>query len=114
MTWDGVDRANSWTVAFGSESGKYIYGAHNFGDANSRGIRINSLPGYKYYFVLRANNGCMPGAFSAEKAITLREINTSTLSISDVAPTVTSFEKPKVEATSNEQTSCDSCNAYTN
>lgn len=67
LFWNGVDRASSWTVAYGTESGKYIYGVHNFGDGVSKAIKISNLPNGRYYFVLRANNGCAPGAFSAEK-----------------------------------------------
>ena len=71
LTWDNVASASSWTVGYGVQSGKYIYGVHNFGDSASRGIKINELPGGTYYFALRANNGCMPGAFSGEKTISL-------------------------------------------
>lgn len=70
LTWEMVDRATSWTVAYGSKSGVWIYGVHNFGDSLSRAIKINRLPGGRFYFVLRANNGCVPGAFSIEKSIT--------------------------------------------
>jgi hypothetical protein len=66
-----VDRANSWTIAYGKESGKYIYGMTNFGDANSRAVNINMLPVGTYYLVVKANNGCMPGAFSGERKITV-------------------------------------------
>ena len=70
LSWDGVSNATSWTVAYGVETGKYIYGVHNFGTSGSTGLTINSLPGNKYYFALRANNDCMPGAFSGEKSVT--------------------------------------------
>lgn len=66
LFWDKVDRAGSWTVAYGVESGKYIYGVSNFGDYNSRNLRISLLPAGVYYFVVRANNDCMPGEFSNE------------------------------------------------
>lgn len=66
LHWDKTDRATSWTVAYGIASGQYIYGVHNFGNSDSRSLRISSLPGGTYYFVVRANNDCMPGKFSSE------------------------------------------------
>ena len=78
LFWDKADRATNWTVAYGVQSGKYIYGVHNFGDSSSRGIRINLLPAGKYFFVVRANNGCMPGPFSDEKVITLGGVREGT------------------------------------
>lgn len=84
VTWDDVDLASSWTVAYGVKSGTYIYGVHNFGDDQSRAIRISQLPGGTYYFALRANNGCMPGQFSAEKTISLGGGTTTTTSTTPV------------------------------
>lgn len=69
LTWGGVDSASSWTVAYGVTSGKYIYGLSNFGNGSSRSVKIGSLPSGTYYFVVRANNGCAPGPFSAESRI---------------------------------------------
>jgi len=71
LYWDKVDRATSWTVAYGVESGKYIYGVSSFGNSQSRSIRISSLPAGVYYFVVRANNDCMPGEFSNEWSVTV-------------------------------------------
>lgn len=69
--WNTVDRATSWTIAYGIESGKYIYGMADFGDNQSRSVNINLLPQGTYYFVIKANNGCMPGSFSPERKITV-------------------------------------------
>jgi len=69
--WNGVDTASTWTIAYGKESGKYIYGMSNFGDGNSRSVKINMLPPGTYYAVVKANNGCMPGPFSDERKITV-------------------------------------------
>ncbi len=69
--WNQVNNASSWTIAYGKESGKYIYGMSNFGDSNSRSVKINMLPVGTYYVVIKANNGCMPGAFSPERKITV-------------------------------------------
>jgi len=72
LKWDKVNDASSWTVAYGVQPGKYIYGVSNFGDSNSRSIDIKSLPSGKYYFVVKANNGCMPGAFSNEWPVVVK------------------------------------------
>ena len=69
LVWDQNALASSWTVAYGVESGKYIYGVDRFGDNSSRSITISNLPNGTYYFVVRANNGCMPGPFSDEKVV---------------------------------------------
>lgn len=69
--WNAVERATSWTVAYGIESGKYIYGAADFGDSNSRSIKISLLPAGTYYIVVKASNGCMPGPFSSERKMTV-------------------------------------------
>lgn len=72
LKWDKVNDASSWTVAYGVQPGKYIYGISNFGDSNSRSINIKSLPAGKYYFAVKANNGCMPGAFSNEWPVVMK------------------------------------------
>lgn len=88
VTWAKVDSASSWTVAYGVKSGKYIYGLHNFGDSTSRSVKIGSLPRGTYYFVVRANNGCAPGPFSAESRISVGGGGTTTAFItSTLTPT---------------------------
>lgn len=69
LTWTKADNGNSWTVAYGVISGKYVYGISNFGNSESRSIKISHLPAGTYYFVVRANNGCMPGPFSNEQKV---------------------------------------------
>ncbi|MBU1326825.1 hypothetical protein KKB64_00325 [Patescibacteria group bacterium] len=67
LYWDKSDKASSWTVAYGVEAGKYIYGQDRFGYIGQRTTTINDLPAGQYYFVIRGNNGCMPGPFSDEQ-----------------------------------------------
>ena len=86
LFWDKVDGASSWTVAYGVEAGKYVYGLSNFGDSNSRGIKISYLPNGKYYFVVRANNDCMPGGFSDEWAITVGKGYKKTAAVTEKTP----------------------------
>jgi hypothetical protein len=69
LYWDKVDQATSWTISYGVKPGVYIYGATNIGNNGSRGVRVSLLPSGKYYFVVRANNSCMPGPFSNEWAV---------------------------------------------
>ena len=71
VAWTPTDRATSWTIAYGPESGRYIYGMNDFGDNNSRAVNINMLPAGTYYLVVKANNGCMPGNFSPERKMTV-------------------------------------------
>lgn len=66
LVWDKNDRASSWTIAYGAESGKYVWGIDRFGNGDLRSFTVNSLPAGTYYFVVRGNNGCMPGPFSNE------------------------------------------------
>lgn len=74
--WNAVDRATSWTIAYGKQSGKYIYGIPDFGNNESRAVYINILPPGTYYIVIKANNGCMPGNFSTERRITVSKNGT--------------------------------------
>ncbi len=67
--WNAVARATSWTIAYGTESGKYVYGMADFGNNQSRSVKINMLPAGTYYLVIKANNNCMPGNFSNERKI---------------------------------------------
>ncbi len=71
VNWNQVENASSWTIAYGLNSGEYIYGVSNFGDSNSRSINIGDLKTKKYYIALRANNGCQPGHFSPEWQVTV-------------------------------------------
>ena len=95
VTWGKVDNASSWTVAYGVKSGKYIYGLHNFGNGESRSVKIGSLPRGTYYFVVRANNGCAPGPFSAESRIAVGGGTTTAL----ITSTPTATNTTKVTAT---------------
>ncbi len=66
LVWDKNDRSGSWTIAYGAESGKYVWGIDRFGNGDLRSFTVNGLPAGTYYFVVRGNNGCMPGPFSNE------------------------------------------------
>lgn len=66
LVWHKVPGATSYTIAYGLTPGNYIYGAADIGTGESEAISIRALENRTYYFVVRANNGCMPGPFSQE------------------------------------------------
>ena len=67
LYWDATPHANRYAVAYGTMSNKYMYGADNIGNENSRSYTVKSLvPGAKYYFRLAAANGCSSSPFSDE------------------------------------------------
>ena len=71
IDWNHVDRASSWTIAYGKQKDKRAYGISDFGNSESRSVKIGMLPMGVYYLVIKANNGCMPGSFSEERVITV-------------------------------------------
>lgn len=66
LFWDKANNASSWTVGYGTQSGKYIYSINDFGNDQSRSLVVNTFSNKKMYFVVKANNGCMPGEWSNE------------------------------------------------
>lgn len=71
LSWGKTDNVSSWTVAYGTAPGKYIYGVSGFGNDSWRSLTVNDLPAGTYYFVVRGNNGCKPGPFSNEWRVTV-------------------------------------------
>lgn len=70
LNWLKANKADKYTVAFGTASGKYIYGLPDVG--NTTNFTVSHLTrGKKYYFVVRGVNGCMPGPWSREWAVTV-------------------------------------------
>lgn len=66
LTWGQMENVSSWTVGYGVAPGTYVYGISNFGNGDWRSLTVSDLPAGTYYFVIRGNNGCMPGPFSSE------------------------------------------------
>lgn len=104
IVWDKNDRASSWTIAYGAESGKYIWGIDRFGNGELRSFTVSSLPAGTYYFVVRGNNGCMPGPFSNEVKVAAgaaKVAYTGTGVAKTTVPVVTEPEttKPRVTLT---------------
>lgn len=98
LNWVENDNTNSWTLAYGLKSGVYPYGIDRFGDNNSRTIRVSNLPGGTYYFVIRGNNGCMPGPFSNEWKVSVGG-GSSTVSVANVPAPKVAEPKPVVSQT---------------
>ena len=60
-----------YALEYGTESGKYIFGAENIGGGGTKEYLVQSLsPGTKYYFRVRAGNGCATGPWSSEISAT--------------------------------------------
>src|SRR3989338_4404997 len=67
ISWDEASYANRYAVAYGTESGHYLYGADNIGGQSARSYTVGYLnPGQKYYFKLAAARDCSSSPFSEE------------------------------------------------
>lgn len=81
LFWDKADRASSWTIGYGTQPGKYIYGLNDFGNDQSRDLIINTFSNKKFYFAIKANNGCMPGEWSNEWKVGTVGVGTAPVAI---------------------------------
>lgn len=72
LTWTGAaSPVSHYLVSYGFTSGQYVYGNPNVGGQATTSYTVGSLsPGKKYYFVVKAINGCTPGTFSNEVSTT--------------------------------------------
>lgn len=68
LTWTtAANPVSHYLVAYGIASGQYIYGNPNVGGQGTTSYTVTSLAeGTKYYFVVKAINGCNPGSYSNE------------------------------------------------
>jgi hypothetical protein len=66
LNWAKANNPVSYyLVTFGTKPGEQLYGNPNVGNTTS--YTVNNLSGGKrYYFEVRAGNGCMPGDYSNE------------------------------------------------
>jgi hypothetical protein len=61
------DPVTYYLLTYGTSSGQYHYGSANIGGHDATSYVVGELtPNKKYYFKIRAGNGCSPGAFSNE------------------------------------------------
>lgn len=110
LTWtDALDPVSYYLLSYGIESGKYLYGNPNMGGQGTTTYTVGGLTtGKKYYFVVRAGNGCTPGTFSNELSAVAGEIPTPTPEPTDTptptpvpeipTPTATHTSVPEVLA----------------
>lgn len=92
LTWTkSSDPFSHYLVAYGLSSGQYQYGNPRIGGRDTTSFTIDSLsPNTKYYFIIKAVNGCMPGANSNELSATTSmpaEIANSPTPISNLTAT---------------------------
>lgn len=68
LNWSQASTPVSYyLVTYGTEPGLQQYGNPNVGDMNTTSYTVRGLSGgSRYYFKVRAGNGCMPGDFSNE------------------------------------------------
>lgn len=68
LTWtDASNPVSYYLLSYGLSSGNYIYGNPNIGGQGTTSYTVGGLnTGTKYYFVIRAGNGCTPGNYSNE------------------------------------------------
>lgn len=97
LTWSAVSPVSYYLISYGLTSGKYIYGNPNVGNVTSYtvgGLAKNA----KYYFVVKAVNGCAPGNFS-------NELSASTGTTRASSPTATTAPETATSETqsSNEE-----------
>lgn len=66
LRWaEGAGPLTYYLVAYGLTSGSLAYGNPNIGGAGTTAYTVNNLSGgTRYYFQVRAGNGCAPGDFS--------------------------------------------------
>ncbi len=100
------DPVEHYALEFGTEPGKYIWGATTIGDKGTREYLVKSLsPNTRYYFRIRAGNGCAAGNWSQEiSAKTWGYVSANNLEITNSELTSIAEEK---------STQANSCQTYT-
>ncbi len=68
LTWaDAANPVTYYLLSYGLSSGNYIYGVPNMGGQGTTAFTVGGLAtGKKYFFAVRAVNGCTPGNLSNE------------------------------------------------
>jgi len=95
LTWtEASNPVSYYLLSYGVESGQYIYGNPNVGGQGTTTYTVNGLAtGKRYYFIVRAGNGCAPGSFSNEL---------SAVAGSNITPISSSTPKPTRTPTSTQ------------
>lgn len=101
LTWtDASNPVSSYLIAYGVSSGQYTYGNPNVGRQGTTSYTVGSLSaGTRYYFAVKAINGCKSGSFSNEiSATTTGGIIAATPT---PIPTSTPTQAPSVDTSLN-------------
>jgi hypothetical protein len=71
LNWqEGAGPLTYYLIAYGVSPGSYQYGNPNVGGPGTTSYVVSGLSaGQTYYFVVRSGNGCTPGSFSNEIAV---------------------------------------------
>ncbi|MBI4974005.1 fibronectin type III domain-containing protein [Candidatus Roizmanbacteria bacterium] len=95
LSWTTASNpVSNYLVSYGLTSGQYIYGNPNVGGQGTTSYTVGSLtPGQKYYFVVKAVNGCTPGNFSNEISTTAGGIVTVNTPTPEQIPTIEITQK---------------------
>lgn len=65
LTWSTVPNIDHYTLVYGTESNKYLYGATNIGNQNVNSFTVNALrAGTRYFFRVGSAQNC--SSFSQE------------------------------------------------
>ncbi|TRZ53790.1 hypothetical protein D4S03_01230 [bacterium] len=96
LYWDKADKASSWSVGYGTQPGKYIYGITSFGNGSSRDLVVNTFSNKIFYFSVKANNGCMPGDWSNEWKVGTAGTLNALLNTGTVKPVIPVIKKTTV------------------
>jgi hypothetical protein len=89
-----TDPVTYYLLTYGTSSGQYTYGSANIGGHDATSYTVGSLvPNKKYYFKIRAGNGCSPGSFSNETSGST--VLVTTAPIPETTPAVTAPPTPR-------------------
>ena len=79
LTWSkSINPVSYYLVTFGTKSGEQTYGNPNVGGPDTTSYTVGSLSANQtYFFRVRAGNGCTPGDFSNELAVSPIGVNLS-------------------------------------
>jgi len=102
LKWEKADDPVSYyLLAYGYKSEEMLFGNPNIGNSDTTEYTVKSLSGgKKYYFKIRAGNGCMPGSFSNELSVDMGGQKTTGGTVSpDFQENVLGVEETKTDVT---------------
>jgi len=90
---------SNYQISYGTSSNAHQFGIPSFGDANTTTMDIKELtPNARYFFKVKALNGCKPGEFSNEiSAVASRNFRSLPLNIATIDNSATNNQPVKNE-----------------